>query len=356
MPKILILPPSPLYEEIITTAAERKLGEVGEVERNTSGQNLPREEVLARIADADAVLTSWGAPLIDQELLDQAPRLKIVAHAAGTIKGFVKPEVFDRGITVTHAAGVIAESVGEWALTVTLGSLRRLVDFDRSMRPAGDDAAGRGAMTAAPGATSQRPRGWGEEKKSIGFGQELYGKRVGIVAASMTGRAYMRLLQPFGCDVLVYDPYLSDAGAAELGVRKAADLADLMATCDVVSNHAPTTPQTDGLISAAMLARLRDGALFVNTARAGAIDYQALTVELQSGRIRAALDVFPKEPLDDASPLRRLPNVSLSPHVAGATEESRRRLGSTMIDEIARYFAGQPLRYRITAAQLGIMA
>ncbi|MDQ3700385.1 MAG: hydroxyacid dehydrogenase, partial [Chloroflexota bacterium] len=264
------------------------------------------------------------------------------------------------------------------ALTVTLGSLRRLVDFDRSMRPAEDKYAAPGAVTAAAGATPnasaphetpirpsewrgadslpQRPRGWGEEKKAIGFGEELYGKRVGIVAASMTGRAYMRLLLPFGCDVLVYDPYLSDARAAELGVRKAADLGDLMATCDIVSNHAPTTPETNGLISAAMLARLRDGALFVNTARAGAIDYQALTAELQAGRIRAALDVFPKEPLDDASPLRYLPNVSLSPHVAGATVESRRRLGSTMIDEIVRFFAGQPLRYGVTAAQLATMA
>jgi phosphoglycerate dehydrogenase-like enzyme len=346
---ILVLPPPALWAEIVTPGAEARLAGLGEVDRNTSDGNLTREAVLERIAGADAVLTSWGAPVFDAELLARAPRLRIIAHAAGTIKSFVKPEVFERQIAVTHAAGVIAESVGEWTLTATLAALRRVVDFDHIMRP--DPAAGADGAPAGG-----RPRGWGPEKGRVGYGEELYGKRVGVVAASLTGRAFIRLLSVFGCDVCVFDPYLPAEGAAALGVRKVEDLGELMATCDVVSNHAPTTPETDGMISAAMLARLRDGALFVNTARAGAIDYQALTEELRAGRIRAALDVFPKEPLDPASPLRSLPNVVLSPHVAGATVESRRRLGTAMIDEIARHFAGQPLRYGVSAARLATMA
>ena len=179
---------------------------------------------------------------------------------------------------------------------------------------------------------------------------------MGVVAASLTGRAFIRLLQPFGCDVVVYDPYLSAERAAALGVTRVEDLGELMSTCDVVSNHAPTTPETNGMISAEQLARLRDGALFVNTARAAAIDYEALTQQLASGRIRAALDVFPREPLAAGSPLRALPNVLLSPHVAGATVQSRRRLGSAMIDEIARFFGGRPLRYTVTREQFAIMA
>ncbi|MGH2369707.1 MAG: hydroxyacid dehydrogenase, partial [Chloroflexota bacterium] len=288
MSRILVLPPTGLYAEIVSPAAERKLAEVGTVDRNTSDKNLTRDEVVERIAGSDAVLTSWGAPVFDQELLDRAPNLKIIAHAAGTIKGFIKPEAFDRGIAVTHAASLIADSVGEWALTVTLAALRRVVDFDRMMRlgPDAESQSGGG-----------RPRGWGEDKRAIGHGTELYGKRVGIVAASMTGRAFIRLLAPFNCDVVVYDPYLSAERTKELGARKVDDLGELMSSCDIVSNHAPTTPETNGMISAAHLARLRDGALFVNTARAAAIDYQALTVELMNGRIRAALDVFPKEPL-----------------------------------------------------------
>jgi phosphoglycerate dehydrogenase-like enzyme len=346
--RILVLPPRPLFAELVTPEAEATLDRLGEVDRNTTDSNLSREELLARVVGAEAILTSWGAPVFDADLLARATNLRLIAHAAGTIKSFVKPEVFQHGIRVTHAAAIIADSVGEWSLTVTLAALRRLVDFERIMRPATDDAG-----TPAGG---RRPRGWGEDKRAVGYGQELYCKRVGIIAASLTGRAFIRLLQPFGCDICVYDPYLSAERAAALGVRTIDDLGELMATCDVVSNHAPTTPETNGMISAAQLARLRDDALFVNTARAAAIDYDALTAELRSGRIRAALDVFPKEPLDDASPLRELPNVLLSPHVAGATTESRRRLGSAMIDEIRRFLAGEPLRYEVTAAQLATMA
>lgn len=343
MPNILVLPPRGLYSEIMTPAAEQKLLATGTVDQNAGDTNLTRAEVLERVKTADAVLTSWGAPVFDAELLAHAPRLQVIAHAAGTIKGLAKPEVFDRGVTVTHAAAVIADSVGEWALTSTLAGLRRVVDFDRIMRQTENTPGGR-----APG--------WGDDKRAIGYGQELYGKRVGVIAASMTGRAFIRLLAPFHCDVMVFDPYLTAERAKELGVRKVDDLGELMSTSDIVSNHAPTTPETDGMISAEMLAKMKDGALFVNTARAAAINYDALTVELFSGRIRGALDVFPKEPLVADSPLRDLPNVVLSPHVAGATVESRFRLGGAMVDEIARFFAGEPLKHAVSRQQLAIMA
>ncbi|HEV2122340.1 MAG TPA: NAD(P)-dependent oxidoreductase, partial [Chloroflexota bacterium] len=216
--------------------------------------------------------------------------------------------------------------------TVTLMSLRKAHRFNETLHAGG----------------------WG--KRDFGFGNEQIRKRVGIVAASMTGRAFIKLLKGFDVDILVFDPYLSEERAAELGVRRAETVDELFESCDVVSNHAPTTPETNGMIGAAQLAKLRDGALFVNTARASAIDCDALTRELQSGRINGALDVFPKEPLDPNSPLRGLPNVILSPHVAGGTAESRSRLGETVIEDIARFFAGEPLTYGVTKAMLDTMA
>lgn len=334
--KILVLPAGQLYQEIMSPRAEHVLESLGEIVRNQPPQggqrSVSQEQFEDLLPGADAVLTSWGAPKFDAELLQHADRLQIIGHAAGSIKGFIMPEVFDRGIAVTHAAATIADSVGEWALAVTLMALRRAFDFNRTMHEGG----------------------WA--KRDIGFGNELYHKRVGIVAASMTGRAFIRLLQPFGVDILVYDPYLSPERAHALGVRRMESLEELFSTCDVVSNHAPTTAETTGMIGARQLALLRDGALFVNTARAAAVDYGALTRELQSGRIRAALDVFPKEPLDPDSPLRGLSNVILSPHVAGGTAESRRRLGETIADEFARFFAGQPLRYGVTKQSLATMA
>jgi phosphoglycerate dehydrogenase-like enzyme len=338
-PKILVLPSATLYKEIMSPRADEKLHALGEVVQVPSGQgtgrNIAPEQILDLLPGVDAVLTSWGAPLFDERLLARADSLKIIGHAAGTIKRLVIPEAFDRGIKVTHAASVIADSVGEWALTATLMSLRKAYEFNAAMHNPGEGQANKNVM---------------------GFGHELYYKRVGIVAASMTGRAFIRLLQPFRCDVAVFDPYLSGERAQELGVRRVDSLDELFATCDIVSNHAPTTPQTNGMIGAAQLSRLPDGALFVNTARAAAIDYDALTRELQSGRIRGAIDVFPKEPLALDSPLRALPNVILSPHVAGGTDESRQRLGEAIVDEFARFFAGEPLRHGVTKQMLATMA
>jgi phosphoglycerate dehydrogenase-like enzyme len=330
---ILVLPAGELYDEIMSKKAEADLQALGRViRREEGGRSVNPEEISDLLPQADAVLTTWGAPKFDAQLLELAPRVKLIAHAAGTIKGFIPEEVFDRGIQVTHAAAIIADSVGEWTLTVTLMALRRAYDFNRTMHEGG----------------------WA--KRDFGFGEELYGRRVGVIAASMTGRAFVKLLAPFECDVVVYDPYLSDERAAQLGVSRIGSLDELFRTCDIVSNHAPTTPETNGMIGAPQLALLRDGALFVNTARAAAIDYPALTRELQSGRFRAALDVFPKEPLAADSPLRGLPNVILSPHVAGGTQQSRKRLGQAMVDEIGRFFRGEPLRYGVSKQMLATMA
>jgi phosphoglycerate dehydrogenase-like enzyme len=332
--KIVVLPHGTPYEEIMSPRAEQVLRSLGQVVRIIGPEHkVTAEELSDLLPGADVVLTSWNAaPKFDEQLLLHADRLKVIGHIAGTIKGFIPPEVFDRGIVVTHAAGTIAEAVGEWALMVTLMSLRKGYQFNKTVQEGV----------------------WA--KREMGPGRTLIGKRVGVVAASMTGRVFIRLLKGFDVEILVYDPYLPDERAREMGARRVDDLMEIFRTCDVVSNHAPTTPETAGMISAAHLAALRDGALFVNTARANAIDYDALTRELVSGRIDGALDVFPKEPLVADSPLRSLPNVILSPHAAGGTLESRASLGETVVDDVARFFRGEPLRHQVTKAMLATMA
>ncbi len=129
-----------------------------------------------------------------------------------------------------------------------------------------------------------------------------------------------------------------------------------MTTSDVITNHAPTTSETDGMVTAHHWSTVKDDAVFVNTARAAAIDYDALLKQLRTGRITAALDVFPRpEPLAEDSEFRKLPNVILSPHAAGSTVESLFRIGETVADEFARFFNGQPLKYGVTADMLGTM-
>ena len=332
-PRVLALPGGTVLNQIVSPRAVEVLEGLGEVEWNRTGRNLTREEVLERIPGCAAVLTTWEAPIFDEELLDTAPDLRIIGHAAGSIKSFIPGAVFERGIAVTHGAIVLADSVAEWTLTMMLMALRKVHAVDRAMQ-SGDPW---------PDYKSWAPR-------------ELFRKRVGIIGASMAGRKVIELLGPFMADVVIYDPYLTDRQAAELGARKL-DLGELMSTSDVVSNHAPTTDETDGMVAAGHFRSMKDGAVFVNTARAASVDYDALLKELRTGRIAAALDVFPlPEPLAEDSPLRTLPNVILSPHVAGFSVESRLRLGETIAEEFVRFFAGQPLKHGVTAEMLETMA
>ncbi len=162
------------------------------------------------------------------------------------------------------------------------------------------------------------------------------------------------LLEPFQVRILVYDPYLPDERAAALGVERAS--LETVLRADVVSNHAPITPETRHMLGARELSLIRPGAVFVNTARAWAIDQAALLRELQTGRFWAALDVFEPEPLPEDSPFRGLDNAFLTPHRAGQTAETYLRQGAAMVDEVVRFLSGQTLRYQVRKEQYAIMA
>jgi phosphoglycerate dehydrogenase-like enzyme len=178
---------------------------------------------------------------------------------------------------------------------------------------------------------------------------------VGLVSASMVGRRVINLLKPFGCDVMVYDPYLSAEDACLLDVRPVA-LAELFAEADIISVHAPITPETRRMITRAHFESIRDGALFVHTARAWVLDQDALLAELQKNRFNAYIDVFEPEPLPADHSFRDLDNVFLSPHVSGHAVENRMRLVEEIARDVQRYFDNQPLRLAVPYEKLSIMA
>ena len=155
--------------------------------------------------------------------------------------------------------------------------------------------------------------------------------------------------------MLVSDPFLPAAEAREIGLEPV-ELDELFARSTVVSLHAPLLDETRGRIDAALLARLRDGGVLINSGRAGLVDEAALFNELRSGRIRAALDVFPVEPLPSDSPYRRLPNAVLSAHQAGHSVETHLLQGRTMVEEVLRFLRGEPLLFEVTAQMLPIIA
>ena len=260
-------------------------------------------ETAARIAGAEAIVSTAAVP-----------RLRGIFYAAGTVKGFVTPAMWARGVAVSSAAPMNAIPVAEYTVAVIILSNKRCWQV---MRHAG---------------------------QAFPFGEPPgnYRRTVGIIGASMVGRAVMRLLTSYDLEVFLYDPYVDDAAADELGVQRV-ELAELMARADVVSLHAPNLPSLRHMINADLLARMKDGATFINTARGALVDEQALLAELRSGRLWAVLDVADPEPPAAGSPLYTLPNVIYTPHIAGSMAQECHRMADFAIDELSRFLAGAPL-------------
>ncbi len=175
-----------------------------------------------------------------------------------------------------------------------------------------------------------------------------------MVGLGMVAREVIKLLRPFGVKVLAYDPFVPEATARELGVQLSA-LDEVMAGSDIISLHAPKVPETYRMISRQQLSLIKDGALFINTARGDLVDESALLEELKKGRFYAALDVFEVEPLAAESEFRHLPNVIARPHLAGVNPDSRLRIGRLMVEDIRRMYQQEPLLFEVKREQLAIM-
>ncbi|MGW7680851.1 hydroxyacid dehydrogenase [Kribbella sp. NPDC054772] len=291
------------------------------------GRLQDRVSLGTALADAEVLITGWGFPRLDRQVLALAPRLGFVMHSAASVRWLVGDAFWDAGIPISQAGAAMAPAVAELSLTLTLALLRRTHRVDHALRSGVD---------------------W-HTARQIERARELAGAGIGVIGASRTGRAYIAACQALGADVRVYDPYLPpDDGLTRLGTG----LGELLAGSEVIAIHAPATAETNGLIGAGELALIRDGGLFVNTARSAIVDQEALYAEAASGRIDVALDVFDTEPLQIADRWRSLPNVLLTPHLAGATTQSRARAGWIVVDEISRFLGGDALEHAVTRHDL----
>jgi len=287
-----------------------------------------------RLGDVDCLLGSWGMPRLDAELLAAAPRLRAVCYAAGTVKGFVTDEAYDRGVTITTAMHANAVPVAE--CTVALITL-----------------ANKNWFRASELIRREGPDGW-DKRRTPHVGN--YGTAVGLVGFGAVGQLVAERLAPMDLAVHAYDPHVDDAVFSDHGVGRFHDLLDLARTAHVVSVHAPNVPATRGMLGAGFFAAMRDGATFVNTARGAIVDEAALIAELRTGRIDAHLDVTFPEPPEAGHPFYELPNCWLTPHRAGSTEGEVRRLGAFAIDDCLRLAAGEEPRYPVTREMLATMA
>ncbi|ABM57769.1 2-hydroxyacid dehydrogenase [Verminephrobacter eiseniae] len=273
----------------------------------------------AFIADAE-VLVNHLAPVTDG-MLQRCAQLKLVAVSRGGPVNIDMQAARRRGVQVVNAPGRNASAVAEFTIGMILAQTRLIT--------LGHVALMRGQWR-------------GDLYRADRTGEELCNQSVGLIGYGHIGSRVTKLLRPFGCRILVSDPYAQlDAADRAAGVAQVG-LAALLAQSDVVSLHARVTPETTGFIDAAAFAQMKDGAHFINTARGPMVDYAALYAALQSGRLRgAALETFGVEPCDPADPLLRHPNVTLTPHIAGASIKTVRYAAGLCAEEVRRYLQGQ---------------
>jgi phosphoglycerate dehydrogenase-like enzyme len=291
-------------------------------------QDLTEPQVRETLARTEVLITGWGCPRLDAAALDAAPELRAVLHAAGSVKGFTTPEVWRRGIVVSSAAAANALPVAEYTLAMILLAGKDVFAFRDRLR-------------------TRRTFPYGGIVPGIGN----HGRRVGVVGASRIGRRLIELLRPYDLTVTLADPYVDAPEAVRLGVPLL-ELDELLRTSDIVTLHAPQTPETRHLVGARELALMPGGSVLINTARGALVDHEALIEELRAGRLSAVLDVTDPEPLPADSPLFDLPNAFVTPHLAGSQGNEVARLGRTVVEEAERLSSGAALAHTVDPAGL----
>lgn len=305
-----------------------RLQTMGEVVLNPYDRQFTGDELRARLMDTEILITHWGTPQITEELLDAAPKLKLLAHGAGTVAHIASEAFYEKGIPVISANSVMAKYVAESVLSYILAALQRIPEMDRDMHE------GR----------------WRRKHDQV---QSLSMNDIGLIGLGTVGRNLLDYLRPFSVRVHVYDPYLNEDALDAWDYARRCSFEEAMSR-PIVSVHAAQTPETFHMINARALSLMPDGGLFVNTARGSLVDTGALIGELTTGRISAALDVFEKEGEGSApGALAQCNNALLQPHMAASAVSWQ--MTQAIIDDIERFLAGQPLLLRIPLSQYRLM-
>lgn len=306
----------------------RWIGELADVSKVPVADRFDDPAIAGLLPSVEVLVTGWDCPPVDAAVLDAMPHLRAVLHAAGSVKQHLTHEFWDRGLLVSSAADANAVPVAEYTVSAILLAGKGVFGLRERYR------AARAFVPA-----------------DVVDGVGNFGLRVGVVGASRIGRRVINLLRAFDVEVFLTDPHVDEAAASDLGATLV-DLDKLMATCDVVSLHAPDIPDTHRMIDRDRLSLMRDGGVIINTARGALVDSGALTRELVEGRLSAVLDVTDPEPLPADSPLFDLPNVFLTPHIAGSQGNELARMGESTAAELERLVHGRPLRHAIRRSDL----
>ncbi len=333
MKAFITLPAGHTFSTFFTPENIRLAESLGQITWNRSTKNLSADQVAELIGDCEVYISAWGAPRLDQTILSAAPSLRLLTHLCGTVAPFVSDMMWERGIRVISGNAYFAESVAEGTVGYILAALRDIPYYSNNLK---------------------NNKKW---KISTYSNSGLLGKKVGLVSYGAIAKNLVRMLAPFRVKIMVYDIVnIPDEDKERYGIKQTS-LEEIFATSDVISLHTPLYDATRKMIDKRLLSMIKEGALFVNTARGGIVDQSALCDQLSTGRFRAFLDVYTKEPPEADDPLYTLPNVMMMPHMAGPTTDIRQIITHDLLLESAGFIDhGQPLKNEIKRAAAGQMS
>ena len=295
------------------------------------------EDIVAnpeKFKDVEYIFSTWSMPGGGEiKLTDYMPKAKALFYAAGSIKYFAD-EYFDKGVRITSAFAANAVPVAEYTVAQIL--LANKGFYKASLMAKDGDYKGAGDLSRAH--------------------KGNYDTKIGIVGVGMIGRKVIELLKPYRLDIMAFDKFLSDEGAEALGVKKCT-LEEIFSECDVVSNHLANVPATQGIFTKEHFEMMKPNATFINTGRGAQVEEKGFLEALaQRNDITAVLDVTVDEPPIEGSDFYKLPNIFLTPHIAGSQANEVRRMSEFIVDEFERYLKGEPMIYEITKEKLAKMA
>ena len=333
-PKALLVMNSGTFADQFDSTRLQRLAGLVDLGGQPWTDSLDSPDLAARLADVEILLTSWGVPLLTSERLERMPKLRAVFHCAGTVRSFASDELWERGILVTNGADANAIPVAEFTFASIV-------------------LAGKKAHVLANDARTHR-EDWSYSTQRGELGN--IGRVIGVIGFSRIGARVVQLVQQLqDVTVLVSDPH-ADPLAVEAAGGRLVPLAELLPASDIVTVHAPALPETRHLIGAPELRAMKDHSTLINTARGSLVDTRALEVECATGRIHALLDVTEPEPLPRDSVLYDLPNVVITPHIAGSLGTETRRMSDAALDDLERYLTGQELLAQVVHEDLSLSA
>lgn len=333
--RVVVLQPENARKTYLPDSVLDDLLAVADISLNPHPErDLTTEERHELIHAADVIITGWGGSRLEEPDYHVADQLKMVALIGSSIKCLCPESAWERGITITHTARAIGQSVAEFTVGTMLCWAHQYITFDHALKSGEDWSCA----------------------KTRHLQRDLADLTVGLVGCGAVGAEVARILKPLAARVVIHDPFISPAYLAEHQLESTDDLPALIRSSDILSLHTGHTDATHHLIGAEELAAMRPGSLLVNTSRGGLVDEQALVDALQAGRIWAALDVFEDEPLPPDHPLRRSPQVMLSPHIAGFSNRSvYRRCAVTLVEDVLRFLQGRPPLNTVTPVMFARM-